>query len=178
MIWKNWKNRISSLNCGAKAAKKKNLNFTGMKSWLTFYCGLLLSVSIMGCSKGIGGSNDPGNGNGGGVHLYNPDDTIPPVIEITTPAANQLFSNNGTISVTGKTSDDIGLYRGSIRITNDATGLVATEQLYEIHYILQYNFTLNYTPTVNTPTNYTVTVSYEDHGLNTTMKTVKIKVNP
>lgn len=43
---------------------------------------------------------------------------------------------------------------------------------------ITYNFNLNHTSSVPIITNYTVTVFFEDHGLNSVSKTVKIKVNP
>jgi hypothetical protein len=52
------------------------------------------------------------------------------------------------------------------------------EQLYEIHFVLNYTFSISYTPSVSNVTNYSVTVFYEDHGLNNVLKTVHIRVNP
>ena len=127
------------------------------------------------CSKG-GASTD---NNGGGPHpIPSPIDTIAPALNINTPASNQVFTSGNVINVTGRITDDLGLYRGSIRITNDANAAVLKEQLYEIHYVLAYDFSISYTTNVTTPSDYTVTVSFEDHGLNSTTKSVKVKVNP
>jgi len=79
--------------------------------------------------------------------------------------------------VEGKVTDN-GLYQGSIRITDDANGSLIKEQLYEIHGFQLYNFSLAYRAAVTVITNYTVTVQYEDHGLNKATKAVKVKVNP
>ena len=138
---------------------------------------LMLGVTLLACSKG-GVIIDDGNNGGGGGHVSNPADTIPPVITIATPTPDQVFTNGATINVTGNISDNNGLYRGSIRITNDANSSVIKEQAYEIHGFTSYNFNISHAATVSTLTNYTVTVWFEDHGYNAASKTVKIKVNP
>ena len=110
--------------------------------------------------------------------MNNPSDTTPPVVLIQTPSEGQVFSNGSTVAITGRVTDENGLYRGVIRVTNDANGALLREQLYEIHGLLGYNFSLNYTATVSGVSNYTVTVSFEDHGYNSSSKSVKIRVNP
>ncbi len=137
-----------------------------------FILGLAVLAALIGCSKGSSGGSDDG------PHDPNPSDTIPPVVEIQSPGEGQVFTSGNTISITGKITDAAGLYRGSIRITNDASSAVVKEQLYEIHGFQLYNFNLSHTASVTTVSNYTVTVSFEDHGLNMTTKSVKIKVNP
>lgn len=134
----------------------------------------LTAVIIISCSKG-GVPAD--NGNGGG-HINNPADTVPPVLIINTPAENQVFANGSVIQITGRITDDEGLYRGSVRLTNDANGAVVKEQLYEIHGLRIYNFSVNHTASVTAVSDYTVTVRFEDHGYNSVTKSVKIKLNP
>lgn len=140
---------------------------------------VLMVLTIAGCSRG-GSMDDPGGGGGGNnnPHVYNPQDTVPPLVEVHTPVADQVFSSGGVISVTGKVTDADGLYRGSIRITKDGSGELLKEQLYEIHGIVQYNYSLAYTAAVTAPADYTVTVLFEDHGQNTGTRTVKVKINP
>jgi hypothetical protein len=75
-------------------------------------------------------------------------------------------------------TDDAGLYRGTIRIVNDATGFALVNQPYEIHGLLLYNFNIPHNTSVATSSDYTVTVSFEDHGSNSTSRSVKVKVNP
>jgi phosphate-selective porin len=135
----------------------------------------VLAIVFGACSK-AGTTTDDGSGTG--QHVVTPTDVTAPVIEITTPAVNQVFVNGNVINVTGKLTDDYGLYRGSIRITNDANGAVLKEQLYEIHGLLLYDYSISYTATVTAVADYTITVAFEDHGLNTTTKSVKIKVTP
>ncbi len=135
---------------------------------------ILLAGISFACSKGGG----PGNTGSGGPHVVTENDTIPPVLEITSPVSNQVYAGGSTISVSGKISDDRGLYRGSIRITNDATGEVLKEQLYEIHGVLLYNFNVAYMATASVVSEFTVSVFFEDHGLNNVSRSLKVKVNP
>jgi len=133
-------------------------------------------TGLLACSKG-GTITDDGSGNGGG-HVNSPADTIPPELTINSPANDQVFANDSSISVTGRISDNNGLYRGHIRITNDANGDVIKFQAYEIHGITAYNFNISHTVNVSVISNYTVTFWFEDHGYNSVTKSVKIKVNP
>ena len=127
---------------------------------------------IFSCSRsGYGGSGDDGD------HPLNENDTTYPVIRIDRPAANQVFNSGDTIKIEG-TATDNGLYRGKIKITNDLNGAIINEQAYEVHFLQSYNFSFSHKTSVTVASDYTVTVEYEDHGLNTTTKTVKIKVNP
>jgi hypothetical protein len=137
---------------------------------------LLLFVSglFFACSKG-GTTTDDGSG---GPHIVTDNDTTRPVLTVTTPVTNQVYSNGAVINVTGSITDDLGLYRGSIRITNDATGEIVKEQLYEIHGVLAYTFNVSAMATVTTATDFTVSVFYEDHGLNGVSRSLKVKMNP
>lgn len=159
--------------CGEEK-KKKNLNFTMMHRFQNIGFIFIAVAFFTACSKG----HEATPQDDADDHAYTPTDVMPPVIEITTPTLNQVFSNGSAINVTGKLTDDYGLYQGSIRITNDATNAIVKEQLYEIHGLITYNFNLNYIASVTTPADYTVTVKFEDHGLNFATQTVKIKVNP
>src|ERR1700741_2956416 len=151
-----------------------------MKKQLLYVLSALTFVLVVACSRGEGFFDDgSGGGNGNGnPHVYNAGDTTYPVVEIYTPVANQSCPSGNNISITGKITDDLGLYRGTIKVTNDANGEVLKQQQYEIHGFLSYNYTVNYTPQVSAISNYTVTVSFEDHGLNSTTQSVSVKVNP
>lgn len=140
----------------------------------SFYTALLIVLTGLSCSKG----GNAGGGDDEGPHVVSPNDVTAPVLDIYTPTANQVFANGSSINITGKISDDLGLYNGSIRITNDANGELVKQQLYEIHGVLTYNFNITHTVSVTAATDYTITISFEDHGLNKTTKTVKIKANP
>jgi hypothetical protein len=151
-----------------------------MKRWfVAIFTGLAILISLAACTKGGAGTGDVDGGSGGNSsHLNNPADTTPPVVKINTPVADQVFATGGVINVTGKVTDGDGLYRGSIRITNNVNGAVLKEQLYEIHGILQYDFNVSYAASVTVVSDYTVTVSFEDHGQNITSVSAKVKVNP
>jgi hypothetical protein len=135
---------------------------------------VLLILFLTACSKKSSSLNDDGNE----THVYNSSDLIAPVITIGSPTENQVFSTGSTIQVSGQVSDDLGLYRGNIRIINDANGNEWKAQAYEIHGLKTYNYTLTHTAQVSVPTDLTVVVFFEDHGYNGTTKTVKVKVNP
>ncbi len=136
------------------------------------FCAAIV-IAMAACSKG--GTT---TGEGGGSHVETPNDTIPPQISIFTPTINQVFTNGSVINITGRITDDYGLYRGTIRIINDANGAVLLSQPYEIHGILLYNFNINHTASVVVASDYTVTVTFEDHGNNSATKSVKVKVSP
>lgn len=138
---------------------------------------LLILTGLLGACSKSGGSTDNGAG-GGGPHIVTDNDTTRPVLTVITPLNNQVYTNGSSVSVTGTITDDMGLYRGSIRITNDVTGEVVKEQLYEIHGVLSYNFNIAAAVTVTAATDFTVNVFYEDHGLNGVSRTLKVKVNP
>lgn len=141
-----------------------------MKTGFYFLATSLLLFISLSCSKG--GSVDDTE------YANNPSDVTAPVLTINTPAPDQVFNNGNSINVTGRVTDDLGLYRGTIRITNDLNGDVLKEQAYEIHGILAYNFNISHVAAVSVASNYTVTVWFEDHGSNTAARSVKIKVNP
>ena len=142
----------------------------------TLIISVLLSGLMVACSKS--GSNTDDGGGGGGPHIITDNDTARPVLTVITPSNNQVYTSGSTVSVAGTITDDMGLYRGYVRITNDVTGEVVKEQLYEIHGILSYNFNVAAAVTVTVATDYTVSVFYEDHGLNGVNRTLKVKVNP
>jgi hypothetical protein len=132
---------------------------------------LLLSTAFLvaACSKGGQVADDP--------HTINFSDTTFPVIQIAEPLDNQVFTSGDTIKIQGRVTDN-SLFQGSINITDDANGNVVEEQRYEIHGFQLYDFAISYKSIVSSVTNYTVTVKYEDHGLNEVAKMVKVKVNP
>jgi hypothetical protein len=137
-------------------------------------------VMIIACSKSgtVADEGGTGGGGGGGGHETGAIDSVAPVVEIYSPIPNQAYQSGSNIAISGRVTDNLGLFRGSIRITNDANGAVLKEQLYEIHFILSYNFELNYLPAVSTVTDCTMTVSFEDHGSNITTRTTRFRVNP
>ena len=130
---------------------------------------LFTGLIVGACSKGGEVTDDP--------HASDFNDQTVPVVDLNTPVQDQVFASGDTIKIEGKITDN-SLYRGSIRITDDANGAVIKEQLYEIHGYQLYNFSVQYKTAVQVKSIYTVTVQFEDHGLNAGIKTVKVKVNP
>lgn len=176
MILKNSETREFFQTYGRVRVKKNNCRFTAMhKAYRYFVSLIIVGMMLAACSKG---GADTTNGGGGGPHVDSPQDTTAPGVIITTPVAHQIYSSGNIINVTGRITDDLGLYRGTISITNDANGTLLKEQRYEIHGLLAYNFNISYTTDVTVISDYTVKVTFEDHGLNTASKSVKIKVNP
>lgn len=127
-------------------------------------------VVVMACTKGTAVDDD--------LHTINDNDTLAPVLTIHTPIADQQFSNGNTITITGRITDESGLYRGSVKLINDANGETLKQQAYEIHGVKDYSFTVSHTAVVTAVSNYTVVVNFEDHGLNNVNRSVRIKVNP
>jgi hypothetical protein len=153
---------------------KKNHSFTEVKSSNILLSLCIVLTAVMACTKGGSSSGDTdGTGGGGGGSVV---DTTAPVLDISTPTAGQVFNTTNAVNISGRVTDNLGLYQGSIRITNDANGLIWRNQPYEIHYVLAYNY--NISEVISTPGDYTVTVRFEDHGFNAAVKSVKIKVNP
>jgi hypothetical protein len=128
---------------------------------------------LSSCSKtGSGSGSDDNN------HVpVDVNDVTYPVIVIDKPLTDQVFTSGDTIKIQGLVTD-IGLYQGNVKIINDANGLALLDKHYEIHGLASYNFSQAYKTSVTTVSNYTVSVDFEDHGLNVTTKTVKVKVNP
>lgn len=139
--------------------------------------GGILSIVITGllftaCSQGGYGEpeTDPN-------HVIDFSDSTYPVIEITTPTDNQEFKSGNVINISGKITDN-SLYQGTINIKDEGTGYSVKDQVYEIHGLSSYNYSLSYTPSVTKTTNYIITVEFEDHGFNKISKNVKVKVSP
>jgi hypothetical protein len=132
-------------------------------------------ISLVSCDKGSAYIDDGGDA---GSHVFNPQDVTAPEITINSPTPNQVFSSGSTMMITGRITDDYGLYRGTIKVIKDATGYEVRNQPYEIHGIKTYDFNLSHAVSESSPSDYTVVVSFEDHGLNFTTKSVKVKFNP
>ena len=154
---------------------KKNCRFTSMRRQIQRLLTIAMTALMLSaCSKG-GGTTD---GGGGGPHVETPSDITPPVIVINSPSASQVFTSGSTINVTGRLTDNLGLYRGTIRIINDANGFELKSQAYEIHGLRAYDYNISYSTSVTVASDYTIVVSFEDHGNNVTTKSVKVRVNP
>jgi hypothetical protein len=130
-----------------------------------------LTATILSCAKGGTAPEKPD-----GPHVINFKDTVFPVVTIVKPVLNRVFTNGDTIKIEGMVTDT-SIYRGKLKIVNDANGAVVKEQEYEIHGLSLYNFNLTHKIFVSIASNYTVIAEWEDHGFNVTTKSVKVKVN-
>jgi hypothetical protein len=142
---------------------KKSIAYTGI-------AGLLLFV-FTACTK-TGGGNSDNN------HQIDDNDLTPPVITVNKPVNNQVYLSGDSIIVEGFATDTKSLYKGKVRITDDANGQTTKEQFYETHFLQRIDFRIAYKATVTATHDYTVLVEFEDHGLNTVNQTLKVKVNP
>lgn len=141
-----------------------------------FFISIVVTFIFISCSKGAGGAGDE---NGGGIHGPIDYDTIAPVVTISSPATNQTVASATSFTITGTVTDDYGLYQGFVAVTADASGVEMKKQQYEIHGFKGYNFSVPFTtPVVTAVTDYTITVLFEDHGNNKTIKILKIKITP
>jgi len=142
-----------------------------MKWFGGILCIAMMSLLFTHCSSGgYGQETDPN-------HVLNFSDSTSPVVEITTPTADQEFKSGTAISITGKITDN-SLYQGSIIIKDEGTGITVKDQVYEIHGLSSYNYNLAWTPSVTTITSYIITVKFQDHGFNESSKSIKVKINP
>jgi hypothetical protein len=142
---------------------KKFIVYIGLIS-ITFF-------GFMACSKTGGGTPDDN-------HQIDDNDNTPPVITVNKPANNQVYVSGDSIIVEGFATDTKSLYKGKVKITGDANGLTMREEFYETHFLQRIDFRIAYKATVTAANDYTVTVEFEDHGLNTVSQTLKVKVNP
>ena len=131
----------------------------------------ILSIVIISCSKV------------GYAEQENPDaldlnDDIFPVITVSKPTAGQVYSSGDSIVVQGKTTDNKIVYKGKVRITNDATSALVAESYYESHYLTAIDFRLAYKAIVTAPTDFSILVEFQDHGGNMSSAAIKVKVNP
>jgi hypothetical protein len=138
------------------------------------FCVLFAAVSflmIVSCTKTGGSEADSPD-------QVDENDDIFPVITIDKPLANQVFNSGDSIIIEGKCTDNKIVYKGKVQLKNDATTLAVAENYYESHFLQMINFRVAYKATVTSATDYSVIVEFQDHGLNVSNTTIKVKVNP
>jgi hypothetical protein len=142
---------------------------------MKFYSYVLLlaftTIQATSCSKTKGSSSNDDH------HPVNENDTTMPVIRIDRPAAGQVFANGDTVKIEGVVTDN-SLYQGKIKIINDGNGLLVNEKNYNVHNQQSVNYSLLHKTSVSVITDYTITIEFEDHGLNKAVQTVRVKVTP
>jgi hypothetical protein len=129
-------------------------------------------ILILSCSK-VGGPADDNN-----ITAIDETDDVPPVIAVTKPVANQLYSSGDSIIVEGNVTDNKKMYKGKVQIKNDVNGFMVAENYYETHFLPAINFRLAYKAVVTAPTDFSVLMDFQDHGGNPVSAIIKVKVNP
>ena len=132
----------------------------------------VVSAIVWGCTK-TGGSAVEDD-----LHQVDQSDDIFPVITIIGPTDNQVYANGDSIIVEGKATDNKVMYKGKVTLKNDMTSLMEAEQFFETHFLTELNFRMAFKATVTVATDFTIITEFEDHGLNKSTKTMKVKVNP
>jgi hypothetical protein len=127
---------------------------------------------VLSCSK-VGSAIDDGDPN-----EIDQNDGVFPVITVLKPSSNQLYKSGDSILVEGKVTDDKLMYKGKVQIKNDANGFMMAEMYYETHVSSVMNYRLAYKAEVTSPTDFSVHMEFQDHGANTSIATIKVKVNP
>jgi hypothetical protein len=132
---------------------------------------VLASVIMISCSK-VGSESEES------LDAIDQNDDVFPVITVSKPTVNQVYTSGDSIIVEGKVTDDKKLYNGKVQIKNEANNFVMADSYYETHFLQAINFRLAYKAVVTAPTDFSVYIEFEDHGANTSTATIKVKVNP
>ena len=132
---------------------------------------VLASLIMISCTKG-------GNEAAGSLDAIDLNDNVFPVIMVSKPIANQVYTSGDSIIVEGKVTDDKKLYKGKVQIINDANSFVLADNYYETYFLQVINFRLAYKAVVTVPTDLNILIEFQDHGTNTSTATIKVKVNP
>ena len=131
----------------------------------------LASLTAISCTK-VGGAPQDEN-----PDAIDQNDDVFPVITVSRPADNQLYTSGDSIIVEGVVTDDKIVYKGKVQIKNDANIPLAAAN-YESHFLTAINYRVAYKAVVTAPTAFTVLIEFQDHGANTSSKTLKVNVNP
>jgi hypothetical protein len=132
---------------------------------------ILASLIMISCTKG-------GNEAAGSQDAIDPNDNVFPVITVSKPIANQVYTSGDSIIVEGKVTDDKKLYKGKVQIINDANSFVLADNYYETYFLQVINFRLAYKAVVTVSTDLKILIEFQDRGANTSTATIKVKVNP
>ncbi|HEX6849165.1 MAG TPA: hypothetical protein VF144_19405 [Chitinophagaceae bacterium] len=144
-----------------------------MKNYFKFASILLLASLIMiSCTK-VGGAAAEDN-----PDAVDQNDEVFPVITVSKPADNQVYTSGDSIIVEGIATDDKIVYKGKVQIKNDANNLVMADANYESHFLTAIHYRLAYKAIVTAATDFSILVEFQDHGANVTTKMLKVKANP
>ena len=132
---------------------------------------VLATVIISSCTK-VGDAAEEN------LDVIDQNDDVFPVINISKPIANQVYTSGDSIIVEGKVTDDKIVYKGKVQIKNDANNLIMSDGYYESHFLQAISYRLAYKAVVTAPTDFSILVEFRDHGANTSTTIIKVKVNP
>lgn len=125
----------------------------------TAVCGLLLVMAILpSCSKSSGNDND----------------TQQPVITLTSPSNNQVYTNGDNVVIQGTVTDN-ALHEVRIRISNGSTSLFT--KIIPAHEMTNVTINESWKSTITTSITPVVVVEAEDLGGHIVDKTVNIIIN-
>ena len=99
---------------------KKYFYLTGM-----FF---LASVIMISCTKVGAGEEE-------NLDAIDQNDDVFPVITVSKPTANQVYTSGDSIIVEGKVTDDKIVYKGKVQIKNDTNNFVMADGYYETHFL-------------------------------------------
>ncbi len=123
-----------------------------------FFTCMSLLLLFTGCSKNSADEND----------------TVLPVITITSPVNGQTFTNGQTINITGTITDDIYIAETHIHVTNKSTGNL----LMDVHmYPASASATFNQSFTATTGVNYKIQVIARDRAVNEARASIEVSGN-
>jgi hypothetical protein len=115
-------------------------------------------MSLLSCSKKSGTNND----------------TISPVISVTSPVNGQSFSPGQAINITGTITDNDYIAEVHIHVSNINTGAL----LMDVHlYPAGKSSTFNQSITASTGINYKIVVIAKDKAVNETRSSVEVSCN-
>lgn len=143
-----------------------------MKKYFYFTVIFILGSVIMISCRKVGSESE------GSLNAIDQNDDVFPVITVSKPTANQVYTSGDSIIVEGKVTDDKIVYKGKVLIKNDANNLVMAENFYESHFLQAINYRLAYKAVEAAPKDFSVLIEFQDHGANTSTTTIKVKVNP
>ena len=143
-----------------------------MKNYLNYtVIFVLASVIVISCTK-VGAAEEEN------LDAIDQNDDVFPVITVSKPTANQVYTSGDSIIVEGTVTDNKIVYKGKVQIKNDANNFVVADGYYESHFLQAINYRVAYKAVVTVPTDFTILVEFQDHGANVTTTTLKVKVNP
>jgi long-subunit fatty acid transport protein len=101
-------------------------------------------------------------------------DRVLPVVTISAPLNNQVFSAGQTVNITGTLSDNQQLAEVHVHISNNSTGTL----LVDIHrYPLSATYTLNESFSAQSGIEYKIQVTAKDNAANENRATVLVSAN-